>query len=126
MPDFNSLLQQLAEGRNSTFLRFVAVGLLSNLANFVTYLGCIGLGFNYFYAALIGYMVGLVNSFVLGRFFVFNRTESGPITPASSDDPVISIGIRQRGILLWRQASISVSHRCTCRPRQAGSLSPLL
>lgn len=81
MSEIVSFFHRLAKSEQSTFLRFVAVGLLSNIANFVTYIGCVELRVSYFYAALIGYMVGLVNSFILGRFFVFSGTSANPARP---------------------------------------------
>ncbi len=52
-------------------IRFLMVGVLSNIVNFFTYLGLNLIGINLFLASLIGYIVGIFISYTLGRLWVF-------------------------------------------------------
>ena len=66
---------------NSEALRFVVIGLVSNLINYVIYWVVANAGSSLILASLAGYAVGLYNSFYFGRGWVFKvrKRKSGPL-----------------------------------------------
>ena len=55
----------------SYFFRFVLVGLLSTLLNYLTYIILIYINIPITFSAVIGYSFGLINSYILGERWVF-------------------------------------------------------
>jgi putative flippase GtrA len=53
--------------------RFVIVGTLSNLANFFIYKMLYIFGLSLFSSSIIGYSVGIIISYTLGRLWVFGK-----------------------------------------------------
>lgn len=69
------LLDKLVE---ITFIRFVFVGILSTIINFIVfYSNVIFLDTSVLTAAIIGYIVGLLFSFILGKNWVFLKYDLG-------------------------------------------------
>ncbi|MES2887697.1 MAG: GtrA family protein [Pseudomonadota bacterium] len=58
---------------NADLLRFLTVGVGSNLLNFATYLLLYSIGAPLFVASAAGYAVGLLLSYHFGRIWVFGR-----------------------------------------------------
>lgn len=59
---------------NSSFLRFIQVGLMSNIVNIVIYIFLYKiLNIQLFISSIIGYIFGLVISFHFGRTWVFDN-----------------------------------------------------
>lgn len=61
-------------------LRFLLVGLASNLINYAIYIVVRNVGASLMLASLAGYAAGLYNSYYFGRRWVFNawQTQQGP------------------------------------------------
>ena len=55
------------------FLRFLIVGILSNLINFLIYGFLYFFGINLFFASFVGYSVGTLISYTFGRLWVFGE-----------------------------------------------------
>ena len=53
--------------------RFVIVGTLSNLANFLIYKMLYLFGLSLFSSSVIGYSIGIIISYTLGRLWVFGK-----------------------------------------------------
>ena len=70
--------ERLTRGEARTIAKFVVVGVGSNVLNFISFLLLVGAGVNYFAAGVAGYLVGLLNSFILGYTFVFKQEGDGP------------------------------------------------
>lgn len=60
--------------------RFVIVGTLSNLANFLIYKMLYLFGLSLFSSSVIGYSIGIIISYTLGRLWVF-----GKVYPSNSE-----------------------------------------
>lgn len=54
-----------------TVHKFLLLGLLSTLVDYVLYSVAILLGANYVFAIILGYSVGLVTNYIIGRTFIF-------------------------------------------------------
>jgi len=63
---------------NSEASRFIIIGLVSNLINYVIYWGAANAGSSLILASLIGYAAGLYNSFYFGRRWVFKVRKRTP------------------------------------------------
>ena len=55
------------------FLRFLIVGVISNLINFLIYGFLHYIGINLFIASFLGYSVGILISYTFGRLWVFGE-----------------------------------------------------
>ena len=55
------------------FLRFLIVGVISNLINFLIYGFLYFIGINLFFASFVGYSVGILISYTFGRLWVFGE-----------------------------------------------------
>lgn len=53
------------------FIRFCIVGAINTLISFIVYSGLVYLGINYLISNILGYVTGLLNSFLLSKSFVF-------------------------------------------------------
>ena len=53
--------------------RFLLMGALSNLINFVVYYALININVNLSFSAILGYVAGLICSYHLGRVWVFGQ-----------------------------------------------------
>lgn len=62
-------------------LKYMLVGVASVVINYLAYLLCLNLGFGYFFAAVLGYVTGLLNSFALGHTIVFRPHPDAPPRP---------------------------------------------
>ncbi len=53
--------------------RFIFIGLLSTLLNYIIYLILINLTSNIIFSSFFGYSSGLINSFIFGKTYVFSN-----------------------------------------------------
>jgi len=58
---------------NSELLRFLFVGIGSNIINFVVYILAYSIGISLFASSVIGYSAGLISSYHFGRVWVFGE-----------------------------------------------------
>ena len=56
----------------NTFIRFAIVGVLSNILNFAVYVIVFLLSTNIVLSSVLVYSIGLFNTYLLGRIWVFN------------------------------------------------------
>ena len=66
------------------FIRFIVVGVGSNVLNYAIYLVLCWLGFPVSAASSLGYLAGLINSYLMGRKWVFKKDKpknSGKLDP---------------------------------------------
>ena len=59
----------------NTFIRFAIVGVLSNILNFAVYVIVFLLSTNIVFSSVLGYSIGLFNTYLLGRIWVFNSEQ---------------------------------------------------
>ena len=59
----------------NTFIRFAIVGVLSNILNFAVYVVVFLLSTNIVFSSVLGYSIGLFNTYLLGRIWVFNSEQ---------------------------------------------------
>ena len=59
----------------NTFIRFSIVGVLSNILNFAVYVIVFLLSTNIVFSSVLGYSIGLFNTYLLGRIWVFNSEQ---------------------------------------------------
>ena len=59
----------------NTFIRFAIVGVLSNILNFSVYVIVFLLSTNIVFSSVLGYSIGLFNTYLLGRIWVFNSEQ---------------------------------------------------
>ena len=59
----------------NTFIRFSIVGVLSNILNFAVYVIVFLLSTNIVFSSVLGYSIGLFNTYLLGRMWVFNSKQ---------------------------------------------------
>ena len=60
-------------------VRFTLVGITSTIINFLFYFVCVSFGLSVAISAIIGYLSGLLLSFVLGKNWVFESYKSNSI-----------------------------------------------
>jgi len=60
-------------GAFGQFLRYATVGLISNVALYLAYLGLTALGLNYKIAMTLVYVVGVLSTFIVNRVWSFNH-----------------------------------------------------
>lgn len=58
---------------NIEIKRFIFIGLVSTLINYLVYLLSIKITSNTLFSSALGYSLGLLNSFIFGKKFVFNN-----------------------------------------------------
>ena len=54
-----------------TVHKFLLLGILSTLIDYILYSGAILIGINYVIAIILGYSVGLLANYIIGRSFIF-------------------------------------------------------
>lgn len=57
------------------FLRFGAVGILNTIITILSYMLLISVGFNYLLANIVAYGLGVLNSYILNKNWVFKSDE---------------------------------------------------
>ena len=55
-------------------IKFIITGLISSFLNFIVYISLYKLKININIASVSGYLVGLINSFIFSKNWVFNRS----------------------------------------------------
>ena len=56
----------------NSFLKFLLIGVISNIINFAIYSSLFVLNFAIYYCATFGYISGLTSSFIGNKFFTFH------------------------------------------------------
>lgn len=77
--------------------KFLLLGILSTLIDYVLYSSAILLGINYVFAIILGYSAGLLANYIIGRNFIFT---SGHKLKSSKHEFVAVVVIAVLGALL--------------------------
>jgi len=56
---------------NRQFSRFIIIGLISTFINYLFYIFCFRFSENILFSSLIGYLSGIINSYIYGKKWVF-------------------------------------------------------
>ena len=65
---------------NKEFARFIIIGFLSAFINYFFYVLCYKFSSNILFSSIVGYKIGILNSYIFGKKWVFKRSEDKKIT----------------------------------------------
>lgn len=72
----SNVKEMLKNNESKRFIRFVAVGIMNTLVDFVFYSICVGLlNLHYNIGQVVGYSAGVLNSFIMNKFWTFENKE---------------------------------------------------
>ena len=70
---FQQLIITLFQKR---FIKFISVGLLNTLVTYITFYLLLSLGINYKVAATVGYILGILNSYIWNKYWTFKSKKT--------------------------------------------------
>lgn len=70
---FEGLMNSMSMILSKEFMLFALVGVMNTIISFVAYSSLVFINVPYLIANIISYLIGMLNSFILNKKFVFNK-----------------------------------------------------
>ena len=98
----------------NTFIRFAIVGVLSNILNFAVYVVVFLLSTNIVFSSVLGYSIGLFNTYLLGRIWVFNSEQPNQFKEIVKFLVVYFIGgAGMTLIIVWLNNELNIDYKAS-------------
>ena len=98
----------------NTFIRFAIVGVLSNILNFAVYVIVFLLSTNIVFSSVLGYSIGLFNTYLLGRIWVFNSEQPNQFKEIVKFLVVYFIGgAGMTLIIVWLNNELNIDYKAS-------------
>ena len=98
----------------NTFIRFAIVGVLSNILNFAVYVIVFLLSTNIVFSSVLGYSIGLFNTYLLGRMWVFNSEQPNQFKEIVKFLVVYFIGgAGMTLIIVWLNNELNIDYKAS-------------
>jgi len=98
----------------NTFIRFAIVGVLSNILNFAVYMIVFLLSTNIVFSSVLGYSIGLFNTYLLGRIWVFNSEQPNQFKEIVKFLVVYFIGgAGMTLIIVWLNNELNIDYKAS-------------
>ena len=98
----------------NTFIRFSIVGVLSNILNFAVYVIVFLLSTNIVFSSVLGYSIGLFNTYLLGRIWVFNSEQPNQFKEIVKFLVVYFIGgAGMTLIIVWLNNELNIDYKAS-------------
>ena len=98
----------------NTFIRFAIVGVLSNILNFSVYVIVFLLSTNIVFSSVLGYSIGLFNTYLLGRMWVFNSEQPNQFKEIVKFLVVYFIGgAGMTLIIVWLNNELNIDYKAS-------------
>ena len=98
----------------NTFIRFAIVGVLSNILNFSVYVIVFLLSTNIVFSSVLGYSIGLFNTYLLGRIWVFNSEQPNQFKEIVKFLVVYFIGgAGMTLIIVWLNNELNIDYKAS-------------
>ncbi len=98
----------------NTFIRFAIVGVLSNILNFSVYVIVFLLSTNIVFSSVLGYSIGLFNTYLLGRMWVFNSEQPNQFKEVVKFLVVYFIGgAGMTLIIVWLNNELNIDYKAS-------------
>ena len=98
----------------NTFIRFAIVGVLSNILNFAVYVIVFLLSTNIVFSSVFGYSIGLFNTYLLGRIWVFNSEQPNQFKEIVKFLVVYFIGgAGMTLIIVWLNNELNIDYKAS-------------
>ena len=98
----------------NTFIRFAIVGVLSNILNFAVYVVVFLLSTNIVFSSVLGYSIGLFNTYLLGRMWVFNSEQPNQFKEIVKFLVVYFIGgAGMTLIIVWLNNELNIDYKAS-------------
>ena len=98
----------------NTFIRFAIVGVLSNILNFAVYVIVFSLSTNIVFSSVLGYSIGLFNTYLLGRIWVFNSEQPNQFKEIVKFLVVYFIGgAGMTLIIVWLNNELNIDYKAS-------------
>ena len=98
----------------NTFIRFAIVGVLSNILNFSVYVVVFLLSTNIVFSSVLGYSIGLFNTYLLGRIWVFNSEQPNQFKEIVKFLVVYFIGgAGMTLIIVWLNNELNIDYKAS-------------
>ena len=98
----------------NTFIRFSIVGVLSNILNFSVYVIVFLLSTNIVFSSVLGYSIGLFNTYLLGRIWVFNSEQPNQFKEIVKFLVVYFIGgAGMTLIIVWLNNELNIDYKAS-------------
>ena len=98
----------------NTFIRFAILGVLSNILNFAVYVIVFLLSTNIVFSSVLGYSIGLFNTYLLGRIWVFNSEQPNQFKEIVKFLVVYFIGgAGMTLIIVWLNNELNIDYKAS-------------
>ena len=99
---------------HNSFVRFTIVGGISNILNFVIYVIVFLLSANIIFSSVLGYSIGLFNTYLLGRIWVFNSEQPNQFKEIVKFLVVYFIGgAGMTLIIVWLNNELNIDYKAS-------------